>query len=186
MIKKTSTIVEDMMNSANSINRPIEPRTLGIDIVSILNNRLHDEYTAYYFYLNASNWCLNKGYNFAGKFFANESDGEKVHAKKIEQFLIDWNQMPDIPKVETSNDFESLVEIINEAYKLEYNLLQKYSEDVRKSIVKDVNAFVFLQQFIQIQNDEVKEYSDLLNALLLIDPADKYQLLYFENNYFKG
>ena len=60
-----------------------------------------------------------------------------------------------------------------------------YSDNAKTLIVKDINTFTFLQQFVQIQNDSVKEFSDLLNVLRLIDHTDKYQLLYFENEYFK-
>jgi hypothetical protein len=37
---------------------------------------------------------------------------------------------------------------------------------------------------VDIQNDEVSEYSDLLNALQLVNPDNKFELLYFENTYF--
>lgn len=164
----------------------MKPQTLKPEVELILNSRLVDEYSAYYFYLNASNWCNGKGYTKAGSFFEKESGHELDHAKKLQNYLVDWNLEPKLPKVETQFKFTSLVEIINGAYKLEFELLQKYSEDTKKLILKDINSFNFIQQFLTIQNDSVKEFSDLLNVLELIDYEDKFQLSYFENNYFGG
>jgi len=161
-----------------------KPNVLKPEVESIFNSRLVDEYTAYYFYLNASNWCNGKGYFKAGTFFKTESEHELQHALKLQSYLVDWNLNPKLPKVETQFNFTSLLDIINGAYKLEYDLLEKYSEDAKKLILKDINSFNFIQQFLTIQNDSVKEFSDLLNVLSLIDYNDKYQLLYFENNYF--
>ena len=40
----------------------VKPKTLSSDVESILNERLGDEYAAYYFYRNAANWCKNANY----------------------------------------------------------------------------------------------------------------------------
>ena len=186
-IKKTATLMEEIMRDEfNSQIQPLIPQVLKNETEDILNSRLVDEYTAHYFYLNAGNWCNNQGYTKAGSFFINESNQELNHSKKLQDYLVDWNLIPKIPKVETQFRFNSLVEIINESYKLEFELLQKYSNDARLLLIKDINTFTFLQQFLTIQNESVKEYSDLLNVLKLIDYNDKYQLLYFENEYFGG
>ena len=78
-----------------------------------------------------------------------------------------------------------MVDIINNAYQLEYSLLQKYIENSKKCIVSDMNVFRFLQKYIEIQNDSVVEYSDLINTLESINTNNKFELLYFENKYFK-
>lgn len=184
-IKKTATLMEEIMRDEfNNQIQPLTPQVLKNETEDIFNSRLVDEYQAYYFYLNASNWCLNQGYTKAGSFFFQESQHELDHAKLLQGYLVDWNLEPKLPKVETQFNFTSLVEIINEAYKLEFDLLQKYSNDARTLLVKDPNSFTFVQQFLTIQNESVKEFSDLLNVLRLIDYNDKYQLLYFENEYF--
>lgn len=185
-IKKHSEMMTELlMEELSNQIQPLVPNQLRNEVEEALNQRLGDEYTAYYFYLNAMNWCINEGYVNAGSFFKAESENELQHALKLQTFLTDWNLVPRIPKVETQFNFESLVQVINKAYELEYNLLMAYSDNAKALIVKDINAFGFIQQFIQIQNDSVKEFSDLLNVLRLIDHTDKYQLLYFENEYFK-
>jgi ferritin len=89
-----------------------------------------------------------------------------------------------IPQVPTFLNFSSLVEIINSAYDLEYNLLLKYSEDQKMLIDVDSATFNFIQKYVDIQNGEVEEYSDYLNALELVNPANKFEVLYFEQTYF--
>ena len=96
----------------------VTPRTLPEEIESLLNTRLGDEYTAYYFYRNAANWCKNANYKKAAAFFESELAGE------------------------------------------------------------------FIQKYVDIQNGEVEEYSDLLNALCLIDINNKLDILFFEERYF--
>ena len=48
----------------------------------------------------------------------------------------------------------------------------------------DLTTFDFLKDYRKKQKDAVVEYSDLLNALQLIDHNDGFQILYFEQTYF--
>jgi ferritin len=45
-------------------------------------------------------------------------------------------------------------------------------------------TYNFIQKYVDIQNGEVAEYADLLNALELIDTNSKLDILFFEKNYF--
>jgi ferritin len=159
-------------------------KTLPESIISTLNERIGDEYTAYYFYRNAANWCKDKNYKKATQFFESEAAGELEHSKGLQDYLTQWNTIPTIPQVETTQDFESLVDIINKAYILEYNLLMKYSKDQQSFLGVHPATFNFIQKYVDIQNGEISEYSDFVNALNLIDHNDKFQVLYFEQNYF--
>ena len=160
------------------------PSTLTQEIEKTLNERLGDEYTAYYFYRNAANWCKNVNYKKAAEFFNSEAEGELGHAQGIQDYLTQWNLIPQIPQVPTFYKFENLVEIIDKAYDLEYNLLQKYAGNQKEFLGLDPATFNFIQKYVDIQNDEVAEYSDLLNALQLVNSENKFELLYFENTYF--
>jgi ferritin len=165
-------------------NTPITPRPLNENIINIFNERLGDEYTAYYFYRNAANWCKNMNYKKAAAFFESESEGELGHAKGLQDYLTQWNIIPQIPQAPTTQNFSSLVDIINKAYNLEYNLLEKYSENQKMLSNEHPATFNFIQKYVDIQNGEVSEYSDLLNAAVLVDTNDKFQTLYFEQTYF--
>jgi len=161
-----------------------KPNQLKKEVVNLLNTRLGDEFTAYYFYRSAANWCHNIGYKKAAVFFDREAAYELEHGLKIQNYLTDWDCLPVIPKVETVHSFENLAQIIVEAYDMEYNLLNSYNETSRVIFGVDFNTFDFLKFYRDAQVDEVKEYSDLLNALQLINPENNFELLYFEQTYF--
>lgn len=164
-------------------NKPINPKTLDKNVEKLLNERLGDEYTAYYFYKNAANWCAGANYKKAAEFFAGEAAAELEHAQGIQDYLTQWNLLPEIPKVETGARLGGLVDIINKAYLMEYGLFEKYSSD-QQDCMKDAATFNFLQNYVNYQVAEVAEYSDLLNALVLIDCNNKLDLLTFEQTYF--
>jgi hypothetical protein len=100
---------QDISNKTQVQNKPetsgqvVTPAKLNDKAISILTDRIRDEYTAHYFYRSAANWCKNVNYKKAAEFFENEA---------------------------------------------------------------------------------VIEYSDLLNALILVNHEDKFQVLYFEQTYF--
>ena len=173
------------VNEAIQVGGPIvKPNLLPSSVESNLNNRLGDEYAAYYFYRNAANWCKNVNYKKAAAFFEGEASGELSHAQGIQDYLTSWNTIPMIPAVNTQINFASLVDVINRAYDLEYALLQKYSEDQKLLLAEHPATFNFIQKYVDIQVGEVTEYSDYLNALELIDVNNRLDVLYFENQYF--
>jgi ferritin len=150
----------------------------------MINERIGDEYTAHYYYRNAANWCNNVNYKKAAAFFEAEANSELEHAKGLQEYLDKWNIMPEIPAAPTKMNFKSLVEVINGAYDMEYGLLEKYSEVQKDAFDIHPATFNFVQGYVNIQNDAVAEYSDLLNAVELVDESNKLDILYFENNYF--
>ncbi len=167
-----------------SQNSVLTPAKLNEKSISILTDRIKDEYTAHFYYRSAANWCKNVNYKKAFAFFEAESNSELEHAVKLQDYLNDWNVKPVIPQTETNFEFKSLVDIINGAYKIEYSLLDNYNKSSSELFVDDLTTFDFLQYFRQLQKDSVVEYSDLLNALLLVNTNDKFQVLYFEQTYF--
>ena len=176
---------------ASKLNVPISPnrgvatpQPLPENIVSVLNDRIGDEYTAYYFYRNAANWCKEVNYKKAAAFFESEAEAELEHSKGLQDYLTQWNIIPTIPQVQTSYQFTGLIEIINKAYELELDLLHKYSENQQSFLSEHTATFNFIQKYVDYQNDEVAEYADLLNGAVLVDYNDKFQLLYFEQTYF--
>ena len=114
--------METKLDSINSLRpaSPAEvkiPNTLSPEIVKILIERIKDEYTAHYFYRNASNWCKDKAYNKAAAFFAAEASSELEHAEKIQNYLVNWNVMPIIPPVKMIPSFTNLIDIPIAIYK---------------------------------------------------------------------
>lgn len=165
-------------------NNITNPNTLSTEVSSLLNERIGDEYSAYFFYRNAANWCKNLNYKKAAHFFESEAAGELEHSKGLQDYLIQWNLFPEIPSAPTTRSFSSLLDIINQAYDLEYGLLEKYSGDQKMLLDVHPATFNFIQKYVDIQNNEVEEYSDLLNAIKLVDVNNRLDVLYFENQYF--
>lgn len=161
----------------------IKPNTLNDAVVSALNARIGDEFTAHYFYNAAHNWCMDKNYKTAAAFFAKETASELEHAQKLQKYVIDWNATVTIPNISMNFDFNSLLDIIEKAYKLELDLFNKYIKDSQAIFGIDLATFDFLQGFREIQNASVIEYSDLLAALELIDINSKLDILHFEELY---
>ena len=163
----------------------ISPRTLSPEVAELLMERIGDEYTAHYFYRNASNWCTDKAYFNAAKFFAAEAAAELEHAELIQTYVLGWNIIPIIPPVKMIPSFTTLIDIVNKAYVLEYNLLTNYNSDSSLIFTVDLNTFDFLQQLRTNQNTAVAEYSDLLNAAQLVNVENNFEVLYYEGKYFK-
>jgi len=162
----------------------IKPKTLPEEVIGLLNERIGDEYKAYFFYRNAANWCKDANYNKATEFFEGEATNELEHSKGLQDYLTQWNTVPTIPAAPTTESFASLPDIINKAYELEYTLLMKYSTDLPGLLSKHAATFNFIQGYVDFQNGEVAEYADLLNALELINVDNKLDVLFFEKNYF--
>lgn len=160
------------------------PKGLPEEIVAMLEARIGDEYKAHYTYRAAANWCKNANYKKAAAFFEAESSSELDHAKGLQDYLTQWNMMPAIPAVDPEREFSGLVDIVNQAYQMEYSLLMAYSKQQVELIDLHPPTHNFIQKYVDVQNEAVGEYSDLLNALCLINPDNKLDLLYFEQTYF--
>ena len=175
-----STNVDNNSTSGSVIN----PSKLCEESVLNLTDRLKDEYTAHFFYRSAANWCRNMNYKKAAQFFEKEAESELEHAKCLQEYLDDFNIQPQIPQTETNFEFNTLVEIINGAYQMEYSLMESYNSSSSSLFAIDLTTFDFLQSYRAKQKEAVIEYSDLLNALMLVNHNDKFQVLYFEQTYF--
>jgi ferritin len=162
----------------------LKPQTLSGEVIALLTERIGDEYTAHYFYRNASNWCEEKAYLKAAAFFAKEAANELEHAEKVQKYLVDWNVLPTIPAVNMQFTFNSLVDIVNKAYQLEYNLFLQYNANSAETFPGDMATFDFLQELRIGQTQSVAEYATLLNGAELVNIDNKLDVLYYENQYF--
>jgi ferritin len=163
-----------------------KPEKLSQPVINLLLPRLQDEFNAAYFYRSASNWCKNVGYFIAAEFFAKESEDEFGHAKKIENYLVDWNVTPALPTIpKPTLDFSNLEQVIIMAYEMEYALYEEY-EDTSMKIFKtgDLCVFDFLQQYRVGQKESVAEYSDKLNMLEGTNTGSKFEMLMLEKKLF--
>ena len=166
--------------------KPIMPKVLNGTSTQIINDRLVDEYTAHFFYRNATNWCKGAGYNNAAAFFEKEAENELEHAKKLQQYLVDWNVNPTMPAVKPNINLMNLIDIVNKAYLLEYDLYEKYNADSLRLMTTDITTYDLFTDFRKTQFESVVEYSDLLNAAMLVDTTNRLDIIHFEELYFKA
>lgn len=162
------------------------PEKLSASISALLNQRISDEYTAHYFYRQAANYCENVGFLKAAEYFKSEAADELTHAEGLQKYLTDWNVQPGLAPVGAPEKVNGLVDIIEKAYNMEYELYEAY-EEISMDIFnkKDLCTFDFLQQYRGIQRMAVAEYSTFLNQLELIDKKDKNWVYEFEKRAFK-
>lgn len=184
--KSKSTSVNEAAEVTNTNPGVKVPTKLNGAVVKELTDRLADEYTAHYYYTNAANWCANVGYKKAAAFFLAESASELEHARKLQNYLVDWNIQPEIKPVPTTKAFQSLLDCVNGAYEMEYGLFEAYVASSKVAFEAHLTTFDFLKDLRDIQTSAVAEYSDLLNALQLIDVNNKLDVLFFQTKYFKG
>jgi len=163
-----------------------KPIKLNSKVVTILEARLADEYTASFLYRNASNYLQGIGFFLAAKYFAKESADELSHAHGIEKYLVDWNVCPVLPQIDSQdNKFDGLPDVIDSAYVIELALYQSYEKDSVKIFeMGDICTFDFLQHYRTIQTKSVAEYSDFLNLLEGCDCESKFELLLLEEKLF--
>ena len=181
----------DSSKEAKEETKPTETKTSGVELykldsktIQILTDRIKDEYIAHYYYRAAANWCQDMNYKKAFEFFKNEADDELGHAKSIQEYMVDFNIIPQIPQAPTSHSFDSLVDVVYGAYKIELALMKEYNKNSQELFTSDITTFDFLTEFREIQKGAVVEYNDLINAIDLVDKTDKFQVLYFEQTYF--
>lgn len=173
--------VSNVVSTQDSI---IVPKTLTPEIIDMLNSAIAEEYTAHYFYRGASNWAQGVGYTKAAAHYANEANAELEHALKLQKYLVDWNATPVLPAVKFSGEFAHLIDTVNKAYTIEYQLGDKYMNWASQMFNQHLMTFNFLQEFVDIQNESIAETSDLLNAAQLVDVSNKLDLLHYEERYF--
>lgn len=152
--------------------------------IKIITERIKDEYAAHYYYRAAANWCRDMNYKKAAEFFSNEADDELTHAKTLQEYMVDFNVIPEIPQAKIKHEFDNLIDVVYGAYKMELGLMNSYNKNSQELFNSDITTYDLFTEFRLIQKGAVVEYNDLINASNLIDKKDKFQVLYFEQTYF--
>lgn len=161
-------------------------KTLNPKTVEMLMKKISKEYLHHYTYQAAANWCRDNGFDIAQEFFLKESDEELGHARKLQNYLIDWNTNPVISVEFPSNlSYTNLAELIQQVYYTEYELYEMYNECSKELIdMGDTCTFDFLQFFRDAQKDAVITYSDMIGKLEGVNGADKFTMLLLEKKIF--
>jgi len=164
----------------------MKPHKLEANVVALLTEKISSEMDAFYFYRSADNWLNETGYLFASQFFKAESADELEHAKGLEEYIVSWNVIPNLPNIEKPVlKFSGLVDIIEQAYEMEYALYEAYEKTAKEMFSADLCTFALMQKYLGFQLKAVAEYSDFLNQIDLIDKNDKLSVMLLEQRLFK-
>jgi ferritin len=129
-------------------------------IKKMLNEAIYHELYASNLYKHLANNMQRLGMFGAQKYFLNESADELVHYQKIVDYINDTADLADIAALPSfSQRFFTIGDALNEAYKTELALLNKYIEFYEKA---DCMTEQFLLQFIEIQKKSIGEFGDLI------------------------
>lgn len=138
-------------------------KLLSNEEVKMINELGKEELTASHTYLHLSNTMKTIGFFGAEKFFMNESNSEREHYNKLEQFMNDMNEQIEVPELDSVDiDVDDLMEAFEAAIEMEIDLLGKYEEAYKKASPK---LQALIHHFLEIQTESVGEYGDLIARL---------------------
>jgi ferritin len=127
------------------------------------------ELTASHVYLHLANRMKSLGYFGAEKFFNDESDDERTHYRKHEDFANKMNSEISVETIDTvTSDITNIKEALEYSFQMEKDLMLEYEKSASNTELS-LKVRLLLQEFTEIQVDAVGEYGDLLNRLALSD-----------------
>lgn len=133
--------------------------------INMINELGNAELTASQAYLHLSIMMKNLGFFGAEKYFLEESNSEREHYGKLNDFMNDMGEAIAVTGLAPQTvDVGSLMEALEFAYEMEVDLLDKYEEAYEKSSPK-MKALIY--DFLKLQTSSVGEYGDLIARLEL-------------------
>ena len=127
------------------------------------------ELTASHTYMHLTNRMKSLAYFGAEAFFAGESEDERKHYSKLEQFMNDMNCELAVKALDAvTSDIKDIMGALEMAYEMESILLKEYEKTYNSTEIS-AKVKILLQDFINVQVGAVGEYGDLINRLKLTD-----------------
>ncbi len=153
---------------------------LSSNVESKLNELIGQELKAMYHYVAAANWSQENGYLRAYDFFLAESADEKLHSEILQKYMLDMGAYPELMDIETPViDCECLNGVISQAYDMEVELGNMYSEFASELMSEDFMTLTKIQEFIKFQTESIGFYGDVCAAGEGLS-QDKFQQLMLE------
>ncbi len=133
----------------------------------VLNKFGKLELTASQAYLHLSNRMKTLGYFGAEKMFMTESNGEREHYQKIEQFCNNLGGELSVEQLSAIQcDCQDLESALTMAYDMEKDLLLEYEKEASNTELS-LKVVLLLQEFTTHQVTAVGEFSDFLSRIKL-------------------
>jgi len=132
-----------------------------------INEQVGHEFSAFLQYVAISTWFDTEALPELSRYFARQSEEERMHAMKMVQYLSDTDQEVNIPSIpEPINRFAD----VREAIQLAYDQEKKVTEQIKAicdtaADAKDRLTLNFMQWFLEEQVEEVASMDTLLKIV---------------------
>lgn len=139
--------MKDLLKMKSSLTEGIE---------NILNAQVKVEAHASAIYLAMSAWCDDQGLEHSAKFFAKQSDEERMHMLKIFNYISNRGGKAISPEVTNiPSNFESFRSVFEQALEQEMFVTEQINAIADQCVkTKDYVTFNFLQWFLEEQIEE--------------------------------
>ncbi len=140
------------------------------EMTAKLNDQLNLEFYSANLYLQMSAWCADKAFAGAATFLRQHSCEEMDHMQRLFNYLSDTGALPVLGTIAAPPvTFNSLAEVLNQAYEHEKLITRKINELAHAAITSlDYSTFNFLQWYVAEQHEEEKLFKTVLDKLSLV------------------
>ena len=134
------------------------------DLVALINNQINMELYSAYFYLEISNYYVDKNLNGFGNWFSIQTQEERDHAMLFVKYLLNNSEKVTLQDVKASNiSFENFREPVDAAFEHE----KKVTESINNIYAlaneqRDYRTMQFLNWFVKEQGEEEKNTEDIV------------------------
>ena len=131
--------------------------------IEMINDLGQMELEASQLYLHLANSMKSINFSGAASFFTNESNSEREHYSKLEDFMNNMGEQLEVRAISAvKSPINDLMEAFHAALEAEIDLLGEYEDAWEKASPKLKALF---HHFIELQIESVGEYGDLIARL---------------------
>ena len=155
---------------------------LNQEIINLINEQIWLENHASFYYLDLSIKFSLEGFGGISKFFAEQSQEERIHMLKLIDYLLEKDGVPTLPNY---NFMEENEEQFNVLLHFENSLLneRKVTNAINKIVSKckevgDYTTENFIQWFVTEQREEENKFKEIIDNLKIVgdDGSGLYEI----------
>jgi len=139
-------------------------------IQKALNDQIHREANASYFYLAIASWCEYRGLDGSAKFFFKQSEEERGHMLKLFHYINEAGGHAYTPLIaKNPREYKNITSIFKLALKQEMDNTRSINKVVEICLkTKDYSTFNFLQWYVAEQHEEEMVFKTILDKIKII------------------
>ncbi len=137
---------------------------MNANVVKLLNEQINKEFFSAYLYLGISKYFALQDLNGFASWYKVQAEEEQEHAMKIYEYLLDQNEVPELPAIAAvSSDYESALDAVKAADVHEHYITDEINKIYAAALeAKDYRTVLFLNWFISEQEEEEKNSHDMI------------------------